>query len=348
MARAARIARAELRRATYAQSPRSSLVASAQHGGGMLLAYGLAPPALARPRPVVRRTGRAASATVQFRALATRQAHSEVRQVSGALLYGFVASVEGQLTSPVSARHAATRAPTPQAGEFTRFALEYAAQHPDRPIAILQAGCATAGSELDLPALRAAGHQVLVSLADDDSKPVRAAIAICPQLESAVLGELRSVPLLPRSFDIVQCSMLLDRISHGELVLDRLVGALRPGGLLLLRTADRETAAGFLDRRLPGILRSMAWHVTKPGQPGPFAAVYEPIVSVRGIQAFLLRHGLVVAHRQYRNAAAGGPFVVLAARRLVTWLSLGRLTCSHDELHYVVRKPEDPFARVLP
>ncbi|HEY2640334.1 MAG TPA: methyltransferase domain-containing protein [Streptosporangiaceae bacterium] len=259
-----------------------------------------------------------------------------------------MARVEGQLTSPASARHAARRPPTLKAAEFTRFVLEYAAHHPDRPIAILQAGCATAGSELDLAALRTAGHQVLISLVDDDSKPVQAAIASRPELESAVLGELRSVPLPPRSFDIVQCSMLLDRISHAELVLDRLVGALRPGGLLLLRTADRDTAAGFLDRRLPRILRSVSWHAVKPGQPGPFAAVYEPIASARGIHAFLLRHGLVVAHRQSRNSAVGGPLVVLAAHRLVASLSLGRLACGHDELHYVVRKPEDPFARVLP
>ncbi len=94
--------------------------------------------------------------------------------------------------------------------------------------------------------------------------------------------------------------------------------------------------------------RSVSWHAVKPGQPGPFAAVYEPIASARGIHAFLLRHGLVVAHRQSRNSAAGGPLVVLAAHRLVALLSLGRLACGHDELHYVVRKPEDPFARVLP
>jgi SAM-dependent methyltransferase len=237
-----------------------------------------------------------------------------------------------------------------QAGEFTMFALDYAAQHRDRPVTILQAGCATAGPELDLSALPAAGHQLLVNYIDDDSKAARAAVASHPELASAILGEMRSVPVLPRSYDIVQCSMLLNRISHAELVLDRLVGALRPGGLLLLRTADRDTAAGFLDRHLPGILRSLAWKAGKPGQAGPFAAVYERISSANGIQAFLLRHGLVIAHRQTRDvvAAAGRPLSVLAARKLVSWLSLGRLDCSHDELYYVVRKPEDPFARVLP
>jgi hypothetical protein len=31
----------------------------------------------------------------------------------------------------------------------------------------------------------------------------------------------------------------------------------------------------------------------------------------------------------------------------VSWLSRGRLGCDHDELCYVIRQPEDRFARVL-
>jgi SAM-dependent methyltransferase len=235
------------------------------------------------------------------------------------------------------------------AGLFTRFARDYAAQHAGRTVMILQAGCATAGPELNLAALRAGGRDIVACLADEDSRAVRAAVASRPELAAAMLGELRSVPLLPRSFDIVQCALLLDRISHAELVLDRLVGTLRPGGLLLLRTADRDTAAGYLDRRLPAALRSMAWRAARPGQPGPFSAVYEPIASARGIHAYLLRHGLVVVHQQAGSPAAdtGLPAPMLAARRLVSWLSRGRLPDSHEELCYVVRKPEDRFARVL-
>ena len=165
-------------------------------------------------------------------------------------------------------------------------------------------------------------------------------------MRSATLGELRLVPLAPRSFDIVQCSMLLHRIGNAELVLGRLVGALRPGGLLLLRTADRQTAAGLLDRKLPSFLRAIAWRAAGQGQPGPFPARYEPITSAHGIEAFVTRHGLVIAHRGPCRAPgrAGG---VPLSRRLVAWLTGGRFTCSHDELRYVIRKPEHPFARVL-
>jgi SAM-dependent methyltransferase len=232
------------------------------------------------------------------------------------------------------------------AGQFTRFTAEYAAQHPDRAISILQVGCTTAGSELDLAAVRASGADLVVSQADDDCPAARDAAESRPELRSATLADLRQLPLTPRSLDIVQCSMLLHRIGNAELVLSRLVGALRPGGLLLLRTADRLSAMGALDRMLPQFARVMAWRLAMPGQPGPFPARYEPIASARGVEAFVGRHGLVIAHRQARRAVSERIAVAAVARTLVRWLSGGRFTSSHDELHYVIRKPEDPDARV--
>jgi len=232
---------------------------------------------------------------------------------------------------------------------FTQFTAEYAAQYPDRPITLLQAGCTTAGSELDLAAVRASGVDLVVSLADDDCPAARDTAESRPELRSATLAEMRQLPVAPRSLDIVQCSMLLHRIGNAELVLSRLVGALRPGGLLLLRTADRQTAAGALDRMLPQFARVMAWRLARPGEPGPFPARYEPIASARGVELFVSRHGLVIAHRQARRTPgkSGRAAPVAAARALVGRLSGGRFTSRHDELRYVIRKPEDPFARVI-
>jgi hypothetical protein len=233
---------------------------------------------------------------------------------------------------------------------FTRFAADYAAEHPGRAITLLQAGCTTAGPELDVTALLASTPELVVSQVDDDSEVVRAAIAGRPELSTAMLTELRTLTLTPRSVDFVQCSMLLHRIGHAELVLDRLVGALRPGGLLFLRTADRETAAGFLDRKLPEFVRATAWRAARPGEPGPFPACYEPIASGRGIESFVVRHGLAIAHRQTCSGAVGHDAAhrIPPAEQLVTWLSRGRLIASYDELRYVIRKPEDKYARILP
>src|ERR1035441_9931568 len=150
-------------------------------------------------------------------------------------------------------------------------------------------------------------------------------------------------------FSSVETMLAAVRASGAELVLDRFVDAVKPGGLLLLQIRDRDCAAGFLDRKLPAALRALVWRGVAPGQPGPYPAVYEPLVSGRGIQSYVLRRGLVIAQRQALNTLAGRrkPPGLLLARKLVALLSRSKLTWSHDELRYVIRKPEDRFARVL-
>jgi Methyltransferase domain len=227
---------------------------------------------------------------------------------------------------------------------------------------VLRAGRKTPIEELGLDKLRASGHKVSVTTVDDDDPGARAAPGTLGTLAGGaddaavsggpvILGDLRSVSLPPRSFDIVHCGFLLDRIPHAALVLDRFSAALRPGGLLLLRIRDRDCAAAAPDRRTPEPLRRLLWARLHAGQPGPFPAIYDPVSSARGIQAYAVSHGLVIIRRETARTAAGPPGrltgAVSAARALIAWLSRGRLTDDHDELLYVIRKPEDRFARLV-
>ena len=157
---------------------------------------------------------------------------------------------------------------------FTRAVLEHAAHRPGQPLALLQAGCATAGEDPDVGKLRAAGCNVAVSLIDDDNQTARATVIAHRDLVLCRLCDLRLAPLIPRSFDIGHCALPLERISHAELVLDRLLESLKPGGLLLLQTGDRDCAAGFLDRVLPRPLRAAVWRSQRPGKPGPYPPRY--------------------------------------------------------------------------
>ena len=231
---------------------------------------------------------------------------------------------------------------------LTRAVLDYAAQRPGQPLALLQAGPATAGDDPDLAALRSAGCDLTLSFIDDDIAAARATVTAHPDLVRCTLCDLRLAPLGPRAFDIVHCALLLQRIGHAELVLDRLVETLKPGGLLLLQTGDRDCAAGYLDRVLPQPLRAAIWRRRRPGVPGPYPAVYEPLVSERGIQSYATRRGLVIAQRRALSAGSGRPGSAgpLPGRVLVS-LSRERLTAAHDELRFVIRKPESGFARVL-
>jgi SAM-dependent methyltransferase len=233
---------------------------------------------------------------------------------------------------------------------FARYTRDYVTERFGQQVIILHAGCTTAGTDLAADALRAEGADISIGLVDDDLPVTSAAVGRHESLRGCVQGDLRTVPLPPRSKDIVLCALLLHRIKHAELVLDRLVAAIKPGGLLLLRFRDRDSAAGFLDRVLPHALRAVIWRRRQPGEPGPYPAVYERLTSARGVQAYALMRGLVIAERRALGGLAGalsGPPGFLAVQKLVARLSGGRLTDAHEELLYVLRKPENRFARVL-
>ncbi len=221
-----------------------------------------------------------------------------------------------------------------------------------RPVRLLRAGCLTSPDELGLDLLRASGFEIGVTTIDED-RPEFAGLA-----GEVMLGDLRTVPLPPRSFDVVHCSLLLDRISHTELVLDRFVAALRPGGLLLLHIRDPDCATAVLDRHLPERARRALWAERYPDLPGPFPAVYPPEASDRGIQAYAHLRGLTIAHRETgttwpdgRESWSGRAGRRLRAGRLacrlICRLTRGRATDAYDEVSYVIRRPEDRFARVL-
>jgi len=255
------------------------------------------------------------------------------------------------------ARHAASQARAAAAARAHRdtlvremFALpvrDCAHRCAGRPVRVLRAGCLTPLDELGLAQLRDAGFEITVvtvgqagphSVSRSGASDVR-------------VGDLRTAPMPPRSFDIVHCALLLDRISHVELVLDRFTAALRPGGLLLLHIRDRDCAVGLLDRLLPLCARRLLWARLAPGRPGPFPAVYSKAASDRGIRAYVQLRGLLILQRQTERTLPDGPDrlarTASAACAIISRLTRGRLTDAHDEVLYVIRKPEDRLARVV-
>jgi SAM-dependent methyltransferase len=275
------------------------------------------------------------------------------------------------------ARHAASKAR--QAAEsqarqarcerelFARPARDYVYQALGRPVAVLRAGSQAPIEELGLAKLRRDGFEISIITVDTagggtsrkpggprhGARPSDVRPGAHQELAGGdvLRGDLRTVPLPGRAFDIVYCGFLLERIPHAPLVLDRLVAALRPGGLLLLRVRDRDCAAAALDRLLPGPARRAVWARLRPGEPGPYPAVYDPLVCARGIQAYALAHGLVITRREVARTPPGPPgrltTALSAAQALIAWLTRGRRTNEHDELLYVIRKPEDRFARLV-
>jgi len=210
-----------------------------------------------------------------------------------------------------------------------------------RRLEMLLAGCAHEAPELDDVEIR---HTAV----DENLAPIRTRLESRDDLAAWTLGDLRAVPLPPRSFDVIHIAFLLERINYAELVLDRMLSSLRPGGIILVRMRDRDSAYGLLVRLTPRWLRRLLWrHLVAPGAVGPLPAVYEPVTSRDGLHAFCLLRGLMITDDRRATSGTARGRVGSAAVALVDWLTRGRFSGGHDEVTLVIRKPQHHFARLI-
>ncbi|WP_203984921.1 class I SAM-dependent methyltransferase [Sphaerisporangium rufum] len=236
--------------------------------------------------------------------------------------------------------------PATQDDLFGRRIRELWAEQLGRRLDVLIVGCGRGeGVSADRVETRITGI-------DEDLPALRAAVRARTDLAACYLGDLRAAPLPPRAFDVVHLPFVLERIRHAELVLDRLEGTLRPGGLLLIRMRDRSSAYGLCDRMVRGRLRRVLWPRLAPrGAVGPLPAVYEPVASREGIQSYCLMRGLMISEELpgASGPALRGPHgrLVRMVCRVVEKLSGERLPASRDEITFVVRKPQNHFARLI-
>ncbi|MEO3812119.1 class I SAM-dependent methyltransferase [Sphaerisporangium sp. B11E5] len=236
--------------------------------------------------------------------------------------------------------------PSTQGDVFSLRVRELWTEHLGRRLDILIAGCGR-GDTIDLDRV-----ETRVTGIDEDLPRLREAVHARTDLDARFLGDLRAAPLLPRTFDVVHVAFLLERVRHAELVLDRMVNALRPGGLLLIRMRDRTTAYGFYDRHLPRWARRLLWPRLAPaGAVGPLPAIYEQVASREGIHSYCLMRGLMIAedYSATSGPALRGPHAPLtrAACRVLSKLTAGRLPTTHDEITLIIRKPQNHFARLI-
>ena len=246
---------------------------------------------------------------------------------------------------------------------FSGRALQYAHERPLHRVHVLEAGCGW-GRGLDLGGL---DHQS--TGVDLDAPALRAHTRARGDLDAWHLGDLRTVPMPPRAYDVVHAPFLIERVPHAELVLDRIVAALKPGGLLLVRIRDRDCALAFLERRLPRRFRERLWRglarreaarqdpaaglaAAPTGHPAPPPApLYERVASRQGIRWYCVMRGLVISEeytsRDGLDALGSAGRVLGLLCRAVSVLSRGRLSADHTEVTLVIRKPENRFARVI-
>jgi SAM-dependent methyltransferase len=224
---------------------------------------------------------------------------------------------------------------------FAQRIMQYAAAHPGT-LQILEAGCGRRWG-LQLP-----GVDFWLSGIDVNPQCMQARRQV-GDLDEAIVADLRAVELQPGRYDVAYCAFVLEHIAGAEQVLDRLAGAVKPGGMLLLRLPSRDSVYGFAARCSPHWLhvRYKRWIVgnRRAGTPGhgPFPTVYDQVVSWPGMQQYCTSRGLLITDAYTSNFYLRklGLFArpVDLAVRAIAALSLGHLTGDYNNLALVIRKP---------
>lgn len=234
-------------------------------------------------------------------------------------------------------------APTPTYARdlISRTIQEEAARCAD-PVEILEAGCGRTWN-IDL-----SGVPYRLTGVDLDPDALNYRKDVVGDLDDAIVGDLRTVQLVCGGYDVVFSAFVLEHIAGAEQVLDRLLDALRPGGLLILRVPDGHSVYAFLARRLPFRLhvwyKRLSEHDKQAGQPGhpPYPVVYDPIVCRQGLQSYADQHGLVLVSELGTNPHldAMGRLAPVGrwGQRAISLLSAGRLHGTHSNLTLVYRK----------
>jgi SAM-dependent methyltransferase len=163
------------------------------------------------------------------------------------------------------------------------------------------------------------------------------ALAARTDLAHAVVGDLRTVRFAPGSFDVIYSAFVLEHVRGAEQVLKRFVRWLAPGGMLILKVPDRDSAYGFLTRVTPFWAHVM-FHRYAMGEKaagtlghGPYPTYHDEVISRRGLREFCGSNGLL-APEVYRLCSYANDRGVRLGALLVSMLSAGRLAWRHNNL----------------
>jgi SAM-dependent methyltransferase len=199
------------------------------------------------------------------------------------------------------------------------------------PLRILEAGC---GRQWPL--------QLSVPFSLTGLDLDRDALAARVDLDQAVVGDLRSVEFAPHSFDVIYNAFVLEHVSGARQVLERFLRWLAPGGTLIVKLPDRDSAYGFLTRLTPFWAHVMIYRYLlgypQAGTPGhgPYRTYYDEVVSERGLREFCLGNGMK-APGLYRLCSYASNRPVRLAAFLTSMLSGGRLAWRHNNLLLIAR-----------
>jgi SAM-dependent methyltransferase len=216
------------------------------------------------------------------------------------------------------------------------------AAHPSGPLRVLEAGCGQKWP-IQLP-----GVELHITGVDFDAEALRIRKERQQDLDEAIVGDLRTVELPAGYFDVAYCAFVLEHVEGAELVLDRLLASLRPGGRLIVLVPNARSVYGWAARSFPFWVavayKKYVEGFKDAGKPGhaPYPVVYEPVISLAGLRDWAARHGVRTVEEYGIDYVLGnfGRFRGLASAGMRAFVLAGgrRLTASHNNLGFVFEK----------
>jgi SAM-dependent methyltransferase len=217
----------------------------------------------------------------------------------------------------------------------------------DVALEILEAGCGRAWN-LALPGVR-----YRLTGVDLDAHALEARRTVVGDLEVAIVGDLRTVDLPEGTFDVIVCAYVLEHVEGAAKALQNMARWLKPGGLLVLRVPDRDSAFGLVARTTPFWFHVAVWRYIygsrEAGQPGhaPYPTSYDAILGVRAMGEFCQERGLslarILGHSSLHASGLRRSLAVLFLRGLAVF-SAGSLTADYNNLTFLIEKPPLPGA----
>lgn len=172
-------------------------------------------------------------------------------------------------------------------------------------------------------------------------------------LNEAIVGDLTTVTLPDRSFHVIYSSFVLEHVQAADKVMSNFRRWLKPGGLIIIRIPDRDSARGVITRASPYWFHVFYYrHVlgdANAGKPGfaPYRTYYHPIVSRSGIHAYCQENGFSILDESSDGADVfGGGIVGWVSKAFgltVSALSLGRVGWMPENLLYVLKEASGGF-----
>lgn len=210
------------------------------------------------------------------------------------------------------------------------------------PLQILEAGCGRRWG------LRLDGIQYELTGVDMDKDALAIRKNKLNDLHHTIEGDLRDVQLPDDGFDVIFNSFVLEHVDGAETVLNNFVRWLKPGGIMIIMIPDPKSVHGFMTRVTPHWFHVLYYKLVlgdkNAGQPGyaPYPVHYDPVVSLRGMQAFCRKNQLTMqaayAAGTDRPGRGGIKAAVYFFKLIMCALSVGTLASNHSGLLFVIKK----------